>query len=202
MERWLWIALAACRPGTADRAPDADADADSDADSDSDTDADSDPGPDSTAPDTGIAGPVFDDAHVLVVPDAHGLGWYAADGSVVWSRTWPELVGPCDPCGGEGAAPDGDGLLVSFTTTDPVSVGGIARIDGAGTTFRVDGFQYPHAAVRDPADGSLIVAETTDNALTWIAGDGGSAAPIRRLAAGAPGWEGDLPNGLERLEYG
>jgi hypothetical protein len=188
----LWL-IGACQGGDEEDAADAvvdqgDADADTDADSDSDTDSDSDS-------DNGL----FDDDHVLVIPDHDGLKLMASDGSFALSSTWSQLVGSCSSCGGEGASADGDGLLVSFTTNWPA--GGIARIGLDGTLdFRLDGFAFPHDLIRDPVDGTLIVPETFQSQIVWLAGDGSSGDALRSIGMGTESWEfADDPNGLERI---
>src|SRR5688572_18165266 len=44
---------------------------------------------------------LFDDDHVLVVPDHLGVTLLANDTSVLLFRTWDALVGDCAECGGE-----------------------------------------------------------------------------------------------------
>ncbi|MEQ1508504.1 MAG: hypothetical protein ABMB14_40105, partial [Myxococcota bacterium] len=206
-----WLALGACRDdgaaddaATADADTDTDTDADSDADTDSDTDSDTDADTDSDA-DTD-ADLLFDAEHVLVIPTADGLTLLASDGTAVFDRSWTELVGDCSACGGEGATADADGLLVAFTTGGGLpggNIGGIARLDAAAALdFRVDGLTFPHDAVRDPADQTLIVSEATGGQLRWIAGDGSSADEIRALDNGDPDWPSDTPNGMELVPYG
>lgn len=138
----------------------------------------------------------------LLVPDANGVVVLELDGSVRRSWTWPELAPPsCDPCGGEGASADGDGLLLSFTTVEGgVGEGSIARVGADGSAdFRVDGFAFPHDVMRDPADETLIVVETFGDRVVWIPGDGSSATPVRQLGARVPGFPG-APNGAERFD--
>ncbi len=145
---------------------------------------------------------LWDADKVLVVPDGDGLTFLAADGTTTWERTWTEAVGDCDDCGGEGASDDGDGLLLSFTTKGATSGGAVARLDAAGElVWRVDGFQFPHDAERDPADGTVLVPEVGGSEVTWIAGDGSSVDPVRQLDHENPAWEGDLPNGAERFDH-
>lgn len=148
-------------------------------------------------------GDLFDDDLVLVVPQATGLELIASDGSTALSRGWSDLVGDCDACGGEGASADGDGLLVSFTTARGQGMpGAFARLDAnAQLDLRVDGLGFPHDVVRDPADGSLLVLETTLGAITWFSGDGSSDEPLRQLDADHPDWIGAAPNGAEHLVW-
>ncbi|MEM6930599.1 MAG: hypothetical protein AAF602_26920, partial [Myxococcota bacterium] len=107
--------------------------------------------------DTGIdwppAGELPRDA--LVVPQQLGVTFLDLDGEVLSSPVWPQLVGPCPTCAGEGASPDGDGLLLSFLTAgrNQGRPGAIARVRGNGTLdWRLDGFAFPHDVIRDPAD--------------------------------------------------
>lgn len=142
----------------------------------------------------------FDAAHGLLVPDHDGLTVLGPDGAPTWSRAWTLLVGECGGCGGEGSSADGDGLLVSFTTGSPTG-GAIARLSPFATLdFRLDGFAFPHDAVRDPADGSILVPEVDRTRIRWIAGDGSSALPIRTLGGLDEGWPGTSPNGADRLD--
>ncbi|MEQ1504337.1 MAG: hypothetical protein ABMB14_19005, partial [Myxococcota bacterium] len=142
---------------------------------------------------------VLDDDHLLVVPDGVGLTLVGADHAIALASTWTELVGACDACNGEGASDDGDGLLVSFTTS--YQTGAIARVDPwSHAGFRVDGFLFPHDVVRDPIDGAIAVGEAFNHQIRWIAGDGSSDAPIRAIGAANPGWEDDDVNGLERID--
>ncbi|MEQ1570423.1 MAG: hypothetical protein ABMA64_32620, partial [Myxococcota bacterium] len=170
---------------------DADADSDSDADADSDSDADTDLGEDY----------LFDADHVLLMPTGYGLEAMDATGAIVYSASWSALVGTCSQCGGEGASIDGDGLLVSFTLNGPTGSGGVARLDAAGALeFRVDGFGFPHDAVRDPADDTVIIPEVEGGHMTWIAGDGSSGATVRDLDD-EPDWPGASPNGISRFDW-
>ncbi|MEN0061407.1 MAG: hypothetical protein AAGA48_04605 [Myxococcota bacterium] len=142
---------------------------------------------------------------VLVVPHANGVTFLGLDGATVASHTWTELVGNCASCGAEGSSPDGNGLLLSFTTGGGGGPGGrsggIARVDLDGNLdFRLDGFAFPHDVIRDPADNSVFVVETLAHQLTWIAGDGGSDAPLRTLGSDNAEFI-DNPNGAERLDY-
>ncbi|MEQ1503135.1 MAG: hypothetical protein ABMB14_12935 [Myxococcota bacterium] len=194
--------------GDADTDADADADADTDADADSDTDADTDTDTDTDADtDTATIPPdslVFDADHVLVIPDGGGLTLLASDGTKVLDASWTQLVGNCGGCGGEGASADGDGLLLSFTTGGGFGFdGAIARIDAAGALeFRLDGFDFPHDAIRDPVDDTILVGEAFRNQVRWVAGDGSSNATLRSLGRGDPGWEDDDVNGLDLFEDG
>lgn len=143
---------------------------------------------------------VFDDAHALVVPDRNGLTLLHRDGEVVWREDWDGLVGPCAECGGEGSSADGDGLLVAFTTNGPASGGSIARIGGDGALdWRIDGLVFPHDAVRDPSDGTVLVPEATANRITWWT-EGGDQ--VRALDDADPGWVRDTPNGVDRVDDG
>ncbi len=172
------------------------------------------PGPDrgpddapggATAADTGEPSPLTGD-EVLVVPDGRGIAFLDLDGGLVSAAPWVELVGPCGTCGAEGASPDGDGLLVSFTTGGGGGgggqpLGGVARVGLDGRLgFRLDGFGFPHDVIRDPADGSVIVVETSANRLVWLAGDGSSDQPVRTLSSD----DSELPptpNGAERIDH-
>ena len=147
------------------------------------------------------------DDPVLVVPDLEGLHLLGVDdGLTRWSRTWEQLVGPCDRCGGEGASVDGDHLLVSFVNGEVggdsgLPQGSIARVGADGTVdLQLDGFAFPHDVVRDPADGSLIVANTSSHRLTWVAGDGSSGEPLREIGRSTGGFA-DLPNGMDRFDH-
>lgn len=139
---------------------------------------------------------------VLVIPHGGGLGIADLDGTLAFNQPWNGLVGSCTQCGGEGASPDGDGLLVSFTAGG--GVGGrdaIARLDGAlSLDFRLDGFSFPHDVIRDPADDTIMVVETFADRVAWLAGDGSSAEPLRELASEHEAFP-PLPNGAERLDY-
>jgi hypothetical protein len=174
---------------------DGDTDADTDADSDSDTDTDTVTGPEL----------LFDAEHVLVMPDAEGIKLVANDGSLAGEATWTEMIGSCASCGGEGTTADDDGgLLVTYTLSGGIGTGGVAKLNGStgALGFRLDGFGFPHAAVRDPVDGSIVVQETSANKLTWIAGDGASSAAVRALTvAGDATWPGNSPNGLVRFQH-
>jgi hypothetical protein len=143
---------------------------------------------------------LLDADHVLVVPDGRGLVLLGDDGARVFDTAWTELVGECGACGGEGASPDGDGLLLSFTTDGPLAGGAVARIDGAGLDWRLDGFLFPHDALRDPTDDTILVTEIARDRLTWIAGDGASAEAVKQLSPGDPEWMGGFPNGSERID--
>lgn len=187
---WPWIALSACtgqapptepRPVATER-------------------------PDSPTGDTAQATPIDPDpgGPVLVIPVRQGLRLMALDGSVVWSRTWSQLVGGCGACGGEGASLDGDGMLVSFTTgrSGPLPQGGIARLDASGELdFRVDGFGFPHDAIRDPADDSIIVTETAAHQITWIDGTGASSKALQAASRESHPPFGGLPNGADRFDH-
>lgn len=143
---------------------------------------------------------VFDETRVLVVPHHKGLSLFAHDGTST-AASWSTLVGPCADCGGEGASADGDGLLLAFTT-GVGQLGDVARLDGTGALdFRVGVFDFPHGAARDPADGTLIVPESTADRISWIPGDGTSSDPVRQLDADHPQWPGQIPNGIERFDH-
>jgi hypothetical protein len=147
-------------------------------------------------------GRIFDDQHVLVVPDSSGLQLLANDGTSVFFQTWSQLLGGCGGCGGEGSSDDGDGLLVSFTTSGGFGGSGVARIDADGNLdWRVDGFAFAHDAIRDPADDSVLVPEAFNDSVTWIAGDGSSGDPIRAIDGNDAGWEGDQPNGADKVLF-
>lgn len=138
----------------------------------------------------------------LLVPDTQGIRVLDLDGTQRRSFTWPELTeGPC-PCTAEGGSADRDGLLLSFVT-DPggIGAGDIIRVGADGTLdFRVASFDFPHDAIRDPADDSIMVVETFGSQVRWIAGDGASNKAIRTLGSGTadfvPG-----PNGAERFDH-
>lgn len=142
----------------------------------------------------------------LVVPDGDGVVFLDLDGTVLAAPTWTVLAGSCDDCGGEGASPDGAGLLLSFTTggggMGVNRPGAIARVNADGTPdFRVDGFGFPHDVVRDPADDSLMVIATSSNEVVWIPGDGSTNEPLRVLDNSDPEFP-NTPNGAERFDFG
>ncbi|MEN0061284.1 MAG: hypothetical protein AAGA48_03985 [Myxococcota bacterium] len=166
-----------------------------------DTSPTGDTGPKSTT-DTGPTLPRVLPRDSLVVPDKVGVTFLGLDGSLLESFTWSDLVGPCATCGGEGGSPDGDGLLLSFTTGDgPGNVGAVARVNGKGQLdFRVNGFAFPHDVIRDPADNHLAVVATFTNDVRWIAGDGSSGTVLRSIGSSDPEFP-NTPNGAELLEY-
>ncbi len=148
---------------------------------------------------TGMTG-LFDADHVLVVPDADGLGFLDNTGAWVGRIPMGDLSGACGDCTGEGAAPDGDGLL--YCWAEGFFDGGIARIDGFGATeWRIDGLAFPHGAIRDPFDDTVAAPEAGANAVNWYAGDGSSDTAVRRLNDADMGWTQDLPNGIEKVEH-
>lgn len=152
--------------------------------------------------DTGPITPVGGDP-VLVVPHGGGVTFVDLDGAVQSFTAWSDLVGPCSGCGAEGSSPDGNGLLLSFTTGGGGGnrPGAVARVSLDGTLdFRLDGFSFPHDVIRDPIDDTLIVAETSANQLTWIAADGSSSAEVRALDASNTDFV-NTPNGAERLDH-
>jgi len=136
----------------------------------------------------------------LVAPHRDGVTLFDLDGGIRFARSFVDLFGACN-CGGEGASPDGDGLLVSFTTAGAgPGPGAIVRLDADGEVdFRVDGFGFPHDVIRDPADGSIIVVATNNNELRWIPGDGSSNLALRSLSSTDPEFP-RTPNGAERLD--
>ena len=141
----------------------------------------------------------------LVIPDDEGLTFLGLDGIVVDARRWPSLVGDCAVCSGEGASADGDGLLLSYTTSNGSGgvqrPGAISRIDARGRLdVRVDGFGFPHDVIRDPTDGSLMIVATATNELVWIDGDGRSNRPIRTLGDEHPEFP-PTPNGADLLQW-
>lgn len=153
-----------------------------------------------TIPTTG--GLLFDEDHVLVIPDQDGLQMMDNTGAVVFFQSWDTLLDGCGGCGGEGSSADGDGLLLSFTTGGGFTGSGIARIDTAGNLdWRVDGFSFAHDAIRDPYDDTVIVPEAFSDSTRWVPGDGSSNSSVRELNDNDDGWEGDQPNGAERFEY-
>jgi hypothetical protein len=190
-----WLGWVGCQQEEEPPAPtgtDNDTDTDVDADSDTDSDADTDTTDTATLP----LLHQFGDDQVLVIPDGEGLQLMGNDGTLVWSRAWGDLVGPCPLCGGEGAEPDGDGLLLAFTLTGPLGAGGIARIDATGALdFRLDGFGFPHDALRDRTDGTILISETQYNRLIWVDSEGSSLAPVHLLDEDDPTWPGLTPNG-------
>ena len=141
---------------------------------------------------------------VIVVPGSAEIGFYDLAGNAVSTQRWTSLIGECAICQGEGASPDGDGVLVSVLVqgTGPSSTGSVARIGIDGTLdFRVDGFGFPHDVMRDPADDTVMVVETSDDQVTWIAGDGSSSAALRSLGRSSNNDFGQNPNGAERLDH-
>ncbi len=146
---------------------------------------------------------LFDADHVLVVPDGDGLHLLRRDGVAAWTRPWTELWAGCDLCGGEGASPDGDGLLLSFTTSGPTSGGAIGRIGADGQPeYRRDGFRFPHDAIRDPGDGTIVVPEASGQRVVWVPGDGSSSIEVRALTRQTTGFPGKTPNGSELVTWG
>lgn len=143
---------------------------------------------------------VFDDAHVLVVPDAEGVRFLDREARDVGLVRWDDLTGgACDECTGEGASPDGDGLLVSWALG--FAGGGVGRIGGDGQPdWAVPDLAFPHDAVRDPADGTVLVPEAASNRFLWIAGDGSSSAPVRVLDETHLDWDEKVPNGIDRID--
>jgi hypothetical protein len=202
---WCLGLLVGCNGDKTDdgQPADTDTDADTDSDTDTDTDTDTDADTDSDTDADPLPTPKdFDANHVLVVPTRTGVTFLASDGSVAWERDWSDLVGACGDCGGEGSSADGDGLLLSFTTEGPTSGGAVARIDATGALeFRVDGFGFPHDAIRDPFDDSILIPEVTGSKITWIPGDGSSSNALRVLDSAEPDWIGALPNGAERFDF-
>jgi hypothetical protein len=182
---------------------DADTDADTDSDTDTDTDSDTDSDTDTDPTETGTTPlpRLFDANHVLVIPDGRGLVLLASDGTRAFDQSWTTLVGPCDRCGGEGASADGDGLLLSFTTRGPTGGGAVARVSPTGLDWRVDGFGFPHDAIRDPFDDTVLIPEVTGDRVSWIPGDGSTAVPVRRLDNAVRDWDGELPNGGDRFDH-
>jgi hypothetical protein len=143
---------------------------------------------------------VFDEEHVLVVPDGEGLGFLANDGTWVHRIALADITGPCPACTGEGVAPDGDGLL--FCWAAGFFTGGVARLDGTGALeWSIDGLAFPHGAVRDPFDDTVIVPEAGSNSVRWYPGDGASDEAVRVLDDGVVGWSQDLPNGIDKIEH-
>ena len=121
----------------------------------------------------------FDSDHLIVVPDGAGIHLVRTDGTLAFSAAWDEAIGGCGRCFGQGASADGDGLLLSASLR---GTGSVARLNGDATLdWRVDGLAFPHDAIRDPADDSVIVPESIEHRVTWIGCDGASAAPIRRM---------------------
>lgn len=136
----------------------------------------------------------------LVMPNQSGLDLVSLDGTIAWSSSWEELIG-CSSCGGEGANPDGDGLLVAFTEGGGPGQGGVARL---GAEMELDGevgdLGFPHAAVRDPSDGSWVVAETTAGRLVWL--DEVTQSEIRSLSSSVSSdFDMATPNGLHLLSH-
>ncbi|MCB9684704.1 MAG: hypothetical protein H6735_06695 [Alphaproteobacteria bacterium] len=199
MRGWALLVALGCQTPTDGRDPaDGDADTDSDSDSDADSDADTDTAVVEHSGVTIVDDLLFDEDHLLVVPDGDALQLLDRDGVAVWRRGWTELFGECSACGGEGASADGDGLLVSFTTTGVTSGGAIGRLGPSGTAdFRLDGFLFPHDAIRDPGDGTVIVPQVGSNDVDWVAGDGSAVDPVRTLDHDDADWPGGNPNGAE-----
>jgi len=138
----------------------------------------------------------------IVVPDDERLTFLDRDGTLLAAPTWHQILQGCTTCGGEGGSADGDGLLLSYTTEPGRGVrpGGVARLAGDGTLgFRIDGLGFPHDILRDPADGTLLVVETSRNRVIWLEGDGGSDEPLRELTAAHPEFP-PTPNGAELLQ--
>lgn len=141
---------------------------------------------------------VFDDQHVLVLPNRDGLSFMASDGTIEATRGWTDLLGVCDGCTGEGASADGDGLLFSWQAAGTDA--GIGRIDGTGALeFQLRGLAFPHDAVRDPFDDTILVPEAFADRITWYPGDGASDQPVRLLDTHDEGWMQPLPSGVDKV---
>jgi hypothetical protein len=154
--------------------------------------------PQSTPPTALTGARLFDASRVLVLPDGAGVEFMASDGTIVGTLSWESLVGPCDGCTGEGASADGDGLLVSWQVRGADA--GVGRIDSTGALeFAIGGLEFPHDAVRDPSDDSIIVPEAFADRISWFAGDGSSDEPVRVLDDQDPGWDQPLPSGIDRI---
>lgn len=145
----------------------------------------------------------FDDDHVLVVPTMDGIELVNADGRSERLASWPEQIDGCPRCTGEGASADGDGLLVAVNRSSDPHDGGVARLDARGAVeWLVDGFAFPHDAVRDPTDDTIIVPESLLDRVSWVACDGSSSTPVRAMTKGRiPGFDGGEPNGADRLDW-
>ena len=82
---------------------------------------------------------------------------------------------------------DLDNTLTDFMRVKQVSIEAAtdamldAGPDVISLDWRVDGFAFPHGAVRVPG-GDVAVAETFEQAITWVPGDGSSADPLQRIA--------------------
>ena len=59
---------------------------------------------------------------------------------------------------------------------------------------------FPHDAIRDPADGTIMVTETANNQIRWIDGTGASATTLRALGTRDPRF-GAQPNGADRFDH-
>ncbi len=143
---------------------------------------------------------------MLVIPHADGLSLFDHTGAEVSAWTWPELAPTCAPCLGEAARADGEGLLFAFVhppdgwppAAAPGFDGGFLRLTATGADPVVDaGFAFPHAALRDPADGTIAVLESGRDRITWVAGDGSSVEPLRTLELDQPS-----PNGVDLIVDG
>ena len=148
------------------------------------------------------SGPAPTDPDRLVVPSGTGLALVYPGGALADHFAWPDLVGECDSCAGEGASADGDALLVAIATGAGLS-DGIARVFPDGTLdFRVDGFRFPHDVIRDPADGTLMVVETFADRVVWIDGSGSSREALREIGVPSTPEMVAQPNGAELVNTG
>lgn len=161
---------------------------------------------------TGGTGRVLAGDSVLLVPNSGQIELLDAAGSVVKTWEFADLVpdGGCSTmCESEGAHPDGDGLLFAWARHEGREYpGGVVRLKKSGddlvTDWGIEGFDFPHDAVRDPNGNGIIVEETLASRLMWVA-DGGLGSveePLFVLDALHPDWAGYmLPNGMDLMHH-
>ena len=123
----------------------------------------------------------LDASHYLIQSDQDGLQIRNSDLSMFASYPFQTLIGgSCgSSCFGEGTSTDDDLILGTYITSAWTFQGGIYAVDHAGTLqFALSGFSFPHDVVRDPVDGTLIVAEAFGD-ISWVAAPKPSRVPSR-----------------------
>lgn len=144
----------------------------------------------------------LDGGSLLVVPTSDGLTWLDSGLSPRASHAWVDLVPACDQdCFGEGTSTDGDGILASYVEDNQAYSGGVIRVAQDGQIdWSLRGLAFPHDVVRDPVEGTVIVAEAYAY-VGWFAGDGSSDTPIRQLDPDTEGYVSGTPNGLDLITH-